>query len=95
MLQKLQLFSFFFMKYILSLVISTLSVILKILNDQDQAIYGERFSLKITNKSDNKGLKYYIFRRKKWRAKTIILKGNKATRYTEYKQYNTRPSWAF
>ena len=78
MLQKLQLFSFFFMKSILSLVISTLNVILKILNDQDQAIYGERFSLKITNKSYNKGLKYYIFRRKKWRAKTIILKGNKA-----------------
>ena len=43
---------------------------------QEQAIYCERFSLNISNKPCNKGLKYCKFERKRNRAKDIIKKGN-------------------
>ena len=61
-----------------------------------RTIYCERFSLKIANKTCNKGLKYGKLTRKRNKAnhviKKIILKGNIATKYVEYKHKNTGTS---
>ena len=76
MQQKLQLLSLFFMKSIFSLPISSLNVILKILYDtkqNEQIIYCERFSLKITNTSCNKELKNCKFRGKEIKENTHTL----------------------
>ena len=63
---------------------------------QQQKNYCERFSLKITNKSCNNGLKYCKFTRTKNKGKhvmkKIILKGNITTRSSEYKHKNTGTS---
>ena len=61
-----------------------------IINRQEQAIYCEKFSLKIASKSCSNGLKYCKFTRKRNNKTKHIMKedhskGSITTKYIEYK----------
>ena len=67
-----------------------------IIKRQEQAIYCEKFSLKIASKSCNKGLKYCKFTRKRNRTKHVVKEDHSkisiTTKYIEYKHKSTGTS---